>query len=239
MAFTVADFQDLLGLLAQHPEWQAELRRRLLSDELLELPAVVRQLADQLGQLTARVDQLAARVDQLAEGQARISDRLERIEAAIERLIEAQGQTESRVGRLEGDMLELRYARRAPAYLSRIARRLRVMDTGVLADLLDQAVAERRLTEPERESLLLADLVLTGRRREDDVEVYLLAEISAGVGPRDVERAAERASTLEKLGRPVIPIAAGWWINAEAVELASQLGVWQALDGRVAPPPRA
>jgi len=39
MPFTVEDFQDLIRLLAQHPEWQAELRLHVLSDELLELPA--------------------------------------------------------------------------------------------------------------------------------------------------------------------------------------------------------
>ena len=37
-------------------------------------------------------------------------------------MAEAQGRTETRVGRLEGEVLELRYARRPPAYLSRLAR---------------------------------------------------------------------------------------------------------------------
>ena len=38
MAFTVEDFQDLVRLLAQHPEWRSELRRVLLSEELLTVP---------------------------------------------------------------------------------------------------------------------------------------------------------------------------------------------------------
>jgi len=42
MPFTVEEFQDLIRLLEQHPEWRAELRRHVLSDELLELPAVTR-----------------------------------------------------------------------------------------------------------------------------------------------------------------------------------------------------
>ena len=46
MSFTVDDFQDLIRLLQQHPERRAELRRHVLSDELLELPAVVRQIAE-------------------------------------------------------------------------------------------------------------------------------------------------------------------------------------------------
>ena len=46
MGFTVGDFQDLVRLLEERPEWRAELRRFVLSDDLLELPAVVRQLAE-------------------------------------------------------------------------------------------------------------------------------------------------------------------------------------------------
>jgi hypothetical protein len=225
MPFTVDDFQDLIRLLAQRPEWRAELRRHVLSDELLELPAIVRQLAEQLVEAQARADQRLERVEAA----------LERLEAAVERLAEAQGSTETRVGRLEGEVLELRYARRAPAYLSRLARRLRV-ESGVLADLLDEAVADGRLAEVERESVIEADLVLAGRRREDGADIYLLAEISAGIGPNDVERAADRAAILQKLGRPVTPIVAGWQITAEAATLADERRVWHALNGRVAPP---
>jgi len=55
MAFTVEDFQDLLRLLEDHPQWQVELRRRLLTDELLELPALVRQLAERGDVLAVQV----------------------------------------------------------------------------------------------------------------------------------------------------------------------------------------
>ena len=47
MAFTVEDFHDLIELLAQHPEWRAELRRHVLSDDLIELPTLVRQLVEE------------------------------------------------------------------------------------------------------------------------------------------------------------------------------------------------
>ena len=45
MTYTVGDFRDLVRLLEERPEWRAELRRHVLSDDLLELPAVVRHLA--------------------------------------------------------------------------------------------------------------------------------------------------------------------------------------------------
>ena len=46
MAFTVQEFHDLVALLTQHPEWQAELRRLVLTDELLALPQIGRDLEE-------------------------------------------------------------------------------------------------------------------------------------------------------------------------------------------------
>ncbi len=294
MPFTIEDFGDLVRLLGEHPEWQAELRRQVLSEELLELPALVRQLAEAQARTEQRLTELTeaqARTEQrltelaeaqqrteqqltalaeaqqrteqrlialaeaqgrteqrlieLIEAQARTDDRLarieaglERLEAAVERLAEAQGRTETRVGQIEGDLLELRYARRGPAYLSRVARRLRLMDTGVLADMPEDAVHEGRLTEAESQAVLDTDLVFSGVRREDNAEIYVLAEVSSTVDHHDIERAADRAALLEKLGRPVTPVVAGRRIDSKAVEMAGDRGVWHALDGRVSPPQR-
>jgi hypothetical protein len=93
MAFTVRDYQDLVQLLAKHPEWQAELRRLLLADDFLALPAIVRDLA----QAQKRTEQ---RVAELAEAQKRSEERLTRLETAVAQLAEAQQRTEQRVAEL-------------------------------------------------------------------------------------------------------------------------------------------
>lgn len=41
MAFTVREFHDLVVLLTQHPERRAEIRRLVLTEELLALPQIV------------------------------------------------------------------------------------------------------------------------------------------------------------------------------------------------------
>ena len=46
MAFTVNDFADLKQLLFAHPEWRVDLRQIVLTDELLSLPEIVRDLAE-------------------------------------------------------------------------------------------------------------------------------------------------------------------------------------------------
>src|SRR3954453_11103011 len=79
MAFTVEDFPDLLRLLAEHPEWRAPLRQQVLSEDLLELPAIVRDLAE-----AQRLTE--TRVAQLAEAQARTAQRLDTLTARVDAL---------------------------------------------------------------------------------------------------------------------------------------------------------
>jgi chromosome segregation ATPase len=114
MPFTIKEFRDLIRLLEEHPEWRAELRRHLLPDELLELPSLVRQLAEAQARASERLDRLEATVQGLIEAQARASERLDRLEAAVQQLAEqvralaeAQARTEERLDRLEAAVQQL------------------------------------------------------------------------------------------------------------------------------------
>jgi hypothetical protein len=126
MPFTVSDFQDLVRLLEQHPEWRVELRRLLLTDEILALPEIVRRLAEaqervevQLAELVEAQRQAAEaqrltdqRLAELAEAQRRTEERLQRLEATVTQLIEAQRHTEERLQRLEATVTQLIEAQR-------------------------------------------------------------------------------------------------------------------------------
>jgi len=121
MAFTIDDFKDLVELLNVHPEWRGELRRLVLTDELLELPAIVRDLAEAQKCTELRVEELAEaqkrtelRVEELAEAQKRTELRVEelaeaqkRTELRVEELAEAQKRTELRVEELAAAHAEM------------------------------------------------------------------------------------------------------------------------------------
>ena len=351
MAFTVRDFHDLVGLLRDNPEWQVELRHLLLTEELLTLPALVRQLVEvqqraeeRLGRLEAAVEQLSTAVQQLAAAQQQTEERLERLEAAVERLAAAQQRTEEQleqlataqqqteerlerleaaverlaaaqqrteerleqlaaaqqqteerlerleaaverlaaaqqrteerleqlaaaqqqteqrlerleaaveslaervghlvdeVGGLKGRELERRYREYAPAYFSDLLRRIRVISPQELATLLEDAVEAGILSPTEQKDLLMSDVVVRGRRQADGIEVYLVAEVSVGIGQKDVDRAVKRARLLHRaLQRPTMAAVAGEWINVEAERQARALGVWWVLDGTAHAPDR-
>ena len=222
MAFTIEEFRDLIQLLEDHPAWRSELRRWVLSDDLLTLPQTMQALAEaqhhteeRLGQLTARMDQLVQRMDQLVDVQSRMGSDLERLK--------------------ESD-LEQRYRERAHAYFSRVIRRTHVLSGDELSALLEEAVTHRQLSEDEADDLLQADAVIRGRRRDDNTDVYLVVEVSWGIGLSDVERAAARAAALSKLGTPALPVVAGFWVTPDAQEPARAFKVWQVTNGRVSPP---
>ena len=152
-----------------------------------------------------------------------------RIEQRISRL-----QTE--VGSLKDIMLEERYHRRAASYFSRLIRGTHVVSGNELASLLGDAVARGLLSEEGAEEIGWADVVVRGQRRLDGTEVYLIVEVSWGVGPSDVERAVRRAALLSQTGIQTLPVVAGELITDEAAELSRAMRVWQVLDGRVVSP---
>ncbi len=215
MAFTVQDFHDLVKLVTQHPEWRAELRRLVLTEELLALPQIVHDLAE----AQQRTEQQIA---QLVEAQRRTERQIVRLQ--------------DDVGELKGIVLEQRYRTHAFAYFSRLVRRTHALMEDELLALLEEAVARGSLSEDGMDEIARADVVVRGQRRDGSGEVYLVVEVSWGVGPGDVERAVRRAALLSQTGLQTMPVVAGERITDEAAELARAMRAWQVLDGGVTAP---
>ena len=243
MAFTVQDFHDLVALLTQHPEWRAELRQLVLTEELLALPQIVRDLAEAQQRTAQQVAQLAQQVAQLAQQVAQLTQQMTQLIQQVTQLAEAQRRTERQisrmqddVGELKGIILEERYRNRAFAYFSRLIRGTHALTGDELVALLGRAVAEGRLSEDGMDEIAQADVVVRGQRRESPGDVYLVVEVSWGVGPGDVERSVRRAALLAQTGLQTMPVVAGERITDDAAELARAMRVWQVLDGRVTAP---
>jgi chaperonin cofactor prefoldin len=67
MPFTVEEFKDLMKLLEERPEWRTELRRLLLTEDLLALPQVVRELAERMGSMAEQGESLTRQTYTLTE----------------------------------------------------------------------------------------------------------------------------------------------------------------------------
>lgn len=91
--FTVREFHDFVRILERRPDWREELRRLILTDELLKLPQVVRELVEaqrrteeELKTLTARVDSLTRRVDSLAAQMEALTSRVDSLTQRVDSL---------------------------------------------------------------------------------------------------------------------------------------------------------
>lgn len=184
---------------------------------------------ERLAALTERVDALTEQMAALASHVQRLADQGVESEARVQRLTD-------QVGEVKGWAWEWRYQLHAPTYFGRILRRIQVLAPERLAALLDDAVAASRLSEAEADEVERADLICRGRRTDDNTSAYLVIEVSAGVGPQDVERAARRAALLARTGTPALAAVAGQRLTPKAHETARQLGVWQVRDGTASAP---
>ena len=282
MPFTVEDFHDLVQLLEDRPEWRAEMRRLVMSDEYLAVPEQIaelqRQTAEQQSQTAELQRQVAELQRQVAELQRQVAElqrqvaelqrqvaELQRQVAELERKVEQLqievaelrrdleqlridmerrfGQVQVRldqlttdVAQLKGDNLERRYREHAYSYFGRLIHKSRVIGKQQLFEMLDEAVEHGVLSQGDREQVGWADLVMSGRWIADGRQVIVLAEISVLVDLNDVQRAADRAGLLAKLGTPVVPVVAGDSITERAAAMAQTHNVWQMLNGRSVEP---
>lgn len=103
MAFSVADVDDLLRVLREHPEWRERVRQELLGDELLSLPERTAAVQRQLEVLSEEMSRVARGIETLAQ---HMDDGFKDLRDAISDLAHRNG---GRLDNLDGQMHELRY----------------------------------------------------------------------------------------------------------------------------------
>ena len=121
MAFTVQDFEDLLRLLDERPEWLEALRQRVFTSELVEVPRLMREIAEsqartqqvleafgqrldqrdqQIDELAQLMKQLALRVDEIARQLEQLTRRVDALAQRVEAIAEQLAQLTRRVDAL-------------------------------------------------------------------------------------------------------------------------------------------
>ncbi|MBI3971911.1 MAG: hypothetical protein HY332_11530 [Chloroflexi bacterium] len=202
------------------------------------------RLAEAQARTEEQLTTLGWRVDQLAEAQRRTEQRVEELAEALRQLTERVDVVVVRLdgltattNSLKGWRLEANYRDRALAYFGQMLRRIRVLSSQDLADLLEDAEDQGSIGSSERRDLVLTNVVVRGRRRESGETTYLAVEVSATIDEHDVWRALRRAEALGRaVQTPVVPVVAGERITRDAEELSHDKGVRRVLDGRASDP---
>ncbi|MEZ4710585.1 MAG: hypothetical protein R3A44_25520 [Caldilineaceae bacterium] len=227
MAFTVSDFHDLVVILEEQPEWRAEMRRLILTDDILGLPQALRDLAKTVHEWAeaqrsyeqrseARFGRVEDDIHTLKSDVAVLKTDVAGLKTDVAGLKTDVARLDDRVGRLDGRSFEQQVRERLPAYLSRFALRLRAVGSADLAELLEVAFEEGRISEEQLDDAKLIDAVARGRRRSDGAPIYLAAEVSVLVAPYDLERSVRRAAVIAAAsGTETLPVIMGETITAD------------------------
>ena len=228
MAFTVRDFHDLVEIMETQPVWRAEMRRLVLSDDILKLPQEIRELSQivrEFAEASRRHDERLMQLEtEIAEVNKRNEARFTRVETNI---AEIKGDVsvlkgdvsvlkgdvsvlKSDVAGMKGENLERRVREHTFVFLSRFARRVKLVSESDFGRLIEDAVEEERLREEEAEDLKWLDIIALGQDREQRTELYLACEVSSSVSEYDLARAVSRAALLQKAtGVKTMPVILG------------------------------
>ena len=258
MTFTVRDYHDLVQLLTEHPEWQWELRRLLISEDLQALPGIVRDLAEAQQRTEAQVAALAEaqrraeeRLSGVEERLSGVEERLSRLEETVAALAEAQRRAEERLSGVEERLSRLEETVAALAEAQRRTdERLAAFQQRTDERFAELAEAQRRTDErlaafQQRTDERFAELAEAQRRTDERLAAFQQRTDERFAELAEAQRRTERA--LKRLSRQVGGLSDTVGGDIEDIayivlhdvlrrEFGWQVGVlertWQRWDGR-------
>ena len=187
--------ESLMQTLDDNPSLLEALRTRVLTRELLELPANHAKLTARVDRLTERVDQLTEQVDQLTE-QVKLNTQ------QLAELIQQGKRLQDDVGTIKGFMSDIMVVRLAPSISLKMGLSLQRNLEGPERAALIAGQDLTGISTGDLESFLLADLIMeTGNGAGETV--YVAVEASYTVDGRDTDRAIRNADYLTRFtGKP-------------------------------------
>jgi hypothetical protein len=191
--YKISNFADLMQALKENPEWLEELRRMILTQELLELPK--------------RFENFRHRVE----------ERFDAIEKGVQ---EVKKKLDKDVWPLKGMWLEMKVADNILSFFSEYLSDAKAIDQEKINKTLSLAMKEGIISKEERADVLRLDLIIEGTLLNTEEPVLIAVEVSYTIDDFDVQRAINRAKILEKvMGRKVLPAVVGYKITKKAQNL--------------------
>ena len=232
-------FQDLLDLLDGRPEYLEALRVRLLTPELIALPAKFAELVAKFDEFVAatnrRFETLEADVKTLKDDVKVLKDDVKVLKDDVKVLKDDVKVLKDDVATLKGSDTELR----ARDNILNIAKdelgltrgrillaRSRDMDPQLRA-AVEQAETQGLIDGNEVDNLHVADIIIRARRTVDMQQVYAVFEVSRTINSRDIDRAYDRARSLAVItNNETIAAVIGESAQPQQRERAAEKDVW-------------
>jgi len=219
--YIIKEFEDLLNLLRERPDYLEKLRMLILTKELLELPVKFEEFRKEVNQRFEEVDRRFEEIDRRFDEvdkrfeesdkkfeafKNEVNQRFDEVDKRFEKLEKGQEEIKKTLKRheisiqeLKGWQLEHKVRTNICAYLGRYIRKCRIKDKSEIADELDEYVERNIISESERDEVLLLDILVIGISKRTNEEIYIAVEVSYKIGDYDVERAIKRMEILKRI----------------------------------------
>jgi hypothetical protein len=209
MDFTVHEFQDLITIINQQPEWRDRLRKALFPD--IDIAKALQDLAETARDLRAIVE--------------RIDTRLIKVERDVD-ILKKDTRT------LKGDSLERKYRDGAAGLFGLFLKNGHDV-TNEIADRLYAAVEVGTISETDLTQVLSADLLWGGESRQTKEKLVLVMEASWLVEDHDITRSVQRREILRSIGLNAVAVVGGKEWDDSALKRAEGLHVVTTTNGRI------
>ncbi|MGH9129463.1 MAG: hypothetical protein ACRDY2_11005 [Acidimicrobiales bacterium] len=177
MTLTSDERARFLASLRQDAGFRAEVRREVLTPELLSLPE----------RFAAFVEEMHAFVEEMRAFVATTNRRLDAVDRDLARLRDDSG-------KLKGEVLETKIRFNPGYYLRRHAKKVKLLQ---LDELLEY-VGKEDMSDDDYDTLNGADVLARGISRPGGEPVVLVAETTWRVHRGDVERSVVRRDVLRR-----------------------------------------
>ena len=212
--YKISSFADIMRALRENPEWLEELRRMILTKELLELPEKFEEFRHRVEE---RLDVLEKKVE-------------ERFGAIGKGLQEVKKKLDKDVCSLKGMWLEMKVRKNILSFFSEYLSDAKAIDQEKINKALSLAMKEGIISKEDRADVLRLDLIIEGTLLNTEEPVLIAVEISYTIAEPDVQRAVRRAEILKKaMERKVLPAVVGYRISKDAQKLITKTGCLKVL----------
>ena len=222
--------RDFLRLLREDPEFKDEVRRLILTEELLNLPARVTVIEGEVKEIRKELVGINRRLDGMDGRLDGMDGRMDGMDGRMDRMSDD-------IAYLKGETMELRMVNRIVSIMSdklKLRRGILLKGGPVTSapthdfeDAVYDAFEQGAITERERGRVNDTDAVIRAICRDTGLRVYVAIEASFVIDDGDVDRAHRTSKILSKVFPKDLTASAvyGDSINSAGSDMAEELGV--------------
>lgn len=228
---TINTTDDLLSLLKENHEFREAVRRAILTEELMALPAVFSSFASEV---RADIKILKDGQQELRDGYRQLNDKYQELSDGQEQLRQGQQRHTNDIGELKGIGLETKLYNRGPSLIAtllkvRRSERVRVAETDANSVEFNNVIYTAQdagvIADDEYERLLNTDMIVKSARTGTSDPVYTAIESSYSVTRDDIAKVSRTALILRKIFPEAEIHAALYYMNMPSfIETEAVLG---------------